>query len=869
MTSLRTAVSIYEELSAQDAAEIGLSIGFASAALGEAYHAVGDLPRALAAFRRAVEEFDVFSDREPFFAEKVNALFRLSVLLKASGDLVGAENTLQEAVDCEERLLTFDEEAYIVPLARLLDYQAAFYVELRKFEDALAPLDRGIGALTRFLDCDVALSSRVRAYILLECVYRRRASVFLWRAEPGSALQNLEKALEYLDLALKKGDFANPEREEFGLPVRQIVQIGGMLCDCGAALNEWGFIEAAQRSLGELYERLTPEDAKELAGMRAQLALQLHIALARQDRDEEALAATNGAIAALSAIEEPETRESLTLAKALFQRATFRSNGDECDDAALADLKRAREIFEDASGDAATGDVDDMFYLDILTRVATAEAAREEFAKAMEAWRAGISRATRLLARGRWRRFDDFARLTRAYFSASGGIDDIGEILRTVRLGLRYLRRLRKFYIATNYESAGLDEAPDADAASEFLRVAQAIEKTIVELRVFRAELLSAHEWEDEWARYLDELPEDVRPRPNAKEPGEAGDLKPRELGKLLGLAQTLFDGLPESVKRMIPEPEKDEEPVVARDLETERAAFAKKMAASPENWTIYNDLSKARRVYERLIQNRRMNLADYFELTRKLREFYFDEDAPSLAILELVEATKTFENEEPWRRAKGENARGAGAANDSQTSEAAIFPGPFSIEDINFFIAIFPFWGLFVAGIERAADEESDAERKFAGLDQTLIDDAYRTALAVLSRAGWRRSAEIDAESEIAPFWNVAREHIATHRGKTLASFIRRLVGTGRVKEARALIREEFDLADREEIKRTTTGEGAFWTDLAEAANATGLGAETETCLGRAKEIMSAPAPENCDADERCERGDVDVLGDGLALAV
>ncbi|MBQ5790063.1 MAG: hypothetical protein IIW01_07215, partial [Thermoguttaceae bacterium] len=98
LSSLQTAREIFEDLVGEGEKDAEPSLAYVAASTGDAYAAIGDLPPAIAAFREALATLEKF-EQEPFLAEKVNVLYRLSAVLRARGDERGAEEALREAVD--------------------------------------------------------------------------------------------------------------------------------------------------------------------------------------------------------------------------------------------------------------------------------------------------------------------------------------------------------------------------------------------------------------------------------------------------------------------------------------------------------------------------------------------------------------------------------------------------------------------------------------------------------------------------------------------------------------------------------------------------------------------------------------------------
>ncbi|MBQ7029184.1 MAG: hypothetical protein IJN32_02970, partial [Thermoguttaceae bacterium] len=135
LSSLRTAREIFEDLVGEGEKDAEPSLAYVAASMGDAYATIGDLPPAVVSFRESLETLEKF-EQEPFLAEKVNVLYRLSAVLRARGDEDGAEAALREAVDVEERLLAIDEEDYFAPYAQLSTAYAELLLSRGAYEDA-------------------------------------------------------------------------------------------------------------------------------------------------------------------------------------------------------------------------------------------------------------------------------------------------------------------------------------------------------------------------------------------------------------------------------------------------------------------------------------------------------------------------------------------------------------------------------------------------------------------------------------------------------------------------------------------------------------------------------------------------------------
>ncbi len=726
VASQQKAVELFDEIVGEGATDAEPSLGYASAALGETYLRVGDAPRSIAAFRRAVETFDKFASQEPFLAEKVNVLFRLSVALRENGDDAGAEAVLHDAVDAEERLLSFDEEDYIAPLAQLLNVQADFYVRRGAFEDAFVALDGAISALKRFLACDVALSSRVRAYLLLETTFRKRATVCLWTERYSAAIRDVEEGLEYLALATKK--------EENLQPFSQLVSFSGLMYDCGAARDDWTFVPEAQELIEELVARLTTDELKTVAPLYGQLLLQRHVALAKEGRIDDALAATNRAIAALETglVDDGELEYRVLLAKALFQRGVFEFEIQENLENSLADLTRAQKLYEEARLDGELDESSAAIYFEALSRKSFIEIKIDDFDAARADLRLGIAETTKLLRKKRWNRLDELENLSRTSVLWAQIARDDEFALRVVRLWTRYWRRFRRFFVESSWNveqkpSGAFDErAPEE--TDEIQKTLMKIEGAIADLRRIRAEILEPLDWKDEFARYFDR---------SDFENSSVGVSSDED-------AVSPFD----SLKNF--------------DLDAERGRFeAEFLANAPKNRALFNDRLFCFRVVKRRVERGNLSLTRIlYRLLDKLTDVYLADDALLLSAAETLATTRLLETAEPWRRAKtdknaSKNKKLANKSNAdspqtaksrqnaseietsaSKNADSPIFAGPFVADDAPFFAEIFPFWEMQTAFLARLTTAKTldDAPR---GFDVDLADATFRTTLEIARRSG------------------------------------------------------------------------------------------------------------------------------------
>ncbi len=511
LSSLRTAREIFEDLVGEGEKDAEPSLAYVAASMGDAYATIGDLPPAIASFRDALETLEKF-EQEPFLAEKVNVLYRLSLALRSRGDEDGAERALREAVDVEERLLAIDEEDYFAPYAQLSTAHAELLLSRGAYEDALAALEQAISTLKIYLTADVALSRRALAYALLDDSLRKRAIARMRAERYRLAACDLEEALEYLTLAMKKG-------ENFD-PTRRVLETCALIFDLGVARDVWAFVPETQELVERFVAALTPAERRRAAPTYAQLLLQRHVALSKTGRFDEARAATDAAVEALETAlnvdsefdDENELR--LILAKARFQRAVYRAELEEKPLDALPDFEAAVAIYEEARRGGELDETSVAFYLEAVCRRATirAQAGAPDASKGV---REAVREAAALLRRGRWRFLDEAANLSRTTFICALAERDELEALRVVRIWLRYFRRLRRRYVESSWAlEFDANETANRQKRRENLEALEKIEAANVDLRRFRVGIVESRDWTPDEARLLSVDVESILGRP-------------------------------------------------------------------------------------------------------------------------------------------------------------------------------------------------------------------------------------------------------------------------------------------------------------------------------------------------------------------
>ena len=500
LSSLRTAREIFEDLVGEGEKDAEPSLAYVAAAMGDAYATIGDLPPAIASFRESLETLERF-EQEPFLAETVNVLYRLSSVLRARGDDDGAEKALREAVDVEERLLAIDEEDYFAPYAQLSTAHAELLLSRGAYEDALAALEQAISTLKIYLTADVALSRRALAYSLLDDSLRKRAIARMRAGRFAQAACDLEEALEYLTLATKKG-------ENFD-PTRRVLETCALIFDLGVARDVWAFVPETQELVERFVAALTPAERRRAAPTYAQLLLQRHVALSKTGRFDKARAATDQAVELLETelngadVADDENELRLILAKARFQRAVYRAELEEKPLEALEDFETTVAIYDEARREEEMDETSVAFYLEAVCRRATIRA-QAGLPDASKGVREAVREAAALLRRGRWRFLDEAANLSRTTFLCALAERDELEALRVARIWLRYFRRLRRRYVESSWTlEFDANETTDGRKSRENLEMLEKIEAASVDLRRLRVGIVESRDWAPDAARLL------------------------------------------------------------------------------------------------------------------------------------------------------------------------------------------------------------------------------------------------------------------------------------------------------------------------------------------------------------------------------
>ncbi|MBR4977283.1 MAG: hypothetical protein IKY61_09515, partial [Thermoguttaceae bacterium] len=491
---------------------------------------------------------------------------------------------------------------------------------------------------------------------------------------------DLEEALEYLTLAMKKG-------ENFD-PTRRVLETCALIFDLGVARNVWTFVPETQEQVERFVAVLTPAERRRAAPTYAQLLLQRHVALSKTGRFDEARAATDQAVELLETElndgdGDDENDLRLILAKARFQRAVYRAELEEKTLEALPDFEATIAIYEEARREGELDETSVAFYLEAVCRRATiqAQAGAPDASKGV---REAVREVAALLRRGRWRFLDDAAILSRTTFLCALAERDELEALRVIRVWLRYFRRLRRRYVELSwaFEFDG-DEAAERKKSRENFEILEKIEAASVDLRRFRVGVVESRDWTPDDARVVSVDVESILGRPKEavgeeKTVGEiAADGQNGEVGELREDApetnvqtefgarrfwRKWFDRLTEKTRpeeeagneekredgadeEMFGDAAVEENERRRERLEAARRAFAKSTADDPKARALFVDLTICVRVVERrLLAGDWGMLAPTSWALDKLTDLYFEKGAVLLATEETIAASRRWE---------------------------------------------------------------------------------------------------------------------------------------------------------------------------------------------------------------------------------
>lgn len=530
LSSLFESRKLFYELVESGLDEARPSIGFVCALIGEAYRSIGDYSRAAEYYRESLETFELFSDKEAFLAEKVNVSYRLSVVLRKLERDAEADSVLEEAIEGEERLLSYDEESYFAPLTTLLEAQADVCAQRGESQEALASLDRAIETLERFLSYDSLAPRRVLAYAHLENALRRRAVVYLGLRRFAMAARDLDKAAEYLALAAKKSESFDPlvQTTIVSCLIFDMCVLEGLSED-GAKLDS---------ELKDLIKRLSSDERKHVVPIYAQLLLQRRNALLSAGKKMGASVANDEAIQLLEeACQDDDVKfeTQVDLAKALIQRGITRANNLPAFMrkenkkgfviVSAKDVQRAKAILEGGAAGGLLDASDKKVYIDLLLKKAAAEDKAGSRDLAADELRTAIRMLVSCLRAKQWSFIEFLALASQISLNYLQSARGVSEALHAVRVWLRFVERVRREYVEF-YWTPG-----QQGNASKNERYMQFIDVFTINIKSCRLELLSTVPWEPEFAQYCDLSPVGRKPIDAAAQDSVRQDLLSADSG--------------------------------------------------------------------------------------------------------------------------------------------------------------------------------------------------------------------------------------------------------------------------------------------------------------------------------------------------
>lgn len=493
LTSFERAKELFDDLIASGVEAVEPSVGFVCASLGEAYMAIGDAKMAVDSYREALRLFEKFADQELFLAEKVNVTNRLSAALRNLGEVEEADKALEEAIQAEERLLSYDEESYFAPLSHLLEVQADVLAQRGELANALVPLDRAVETLEKFLAYDSIMARRVVAYAHLENALRRRATIYLFQQRLLLAVRDIERAVDVLVLASKKDD-------AFDM-LTQVIVDSCLVLDLCLWFNLTESVVEMRKLIRDLVDRLTVDERKRIAPIYAQLLLQRRLVYLKIGKKREAFAITNEAIKLLDSVykEDDSLENQIILAKALVMRGFFHDREKNKAFVSTADLRRVKKLLIESYLADGLDDTMKTFLVDSIAKKAQAELSTGavDVAKDDLRWCARITVAE--LRKKRWHFLDYLAVISRVSTDVAGKIDGAYTGLRVVHLWLSFANYLRRLFIESDWSTN--EQGEESSQSKLFL---QSIEAFIVDARRMRADLLEKSVWEPRFERYCD-----------------------------------------------------------------------------------------------------------------------------------------------------------------------------------------------------------------------------------------------------------------------------------------------------------------------------------------------------------------------------
>ena len=470
------------------------SIGFVSVAMGDAYMAIGDANSAVEEFMFALETFDSFSGREGFLAENVNVSFRLSRAYRSLGDVEKADAALEMAIQSEERLLSFDETSYINPLVELLEEQADKFFTRGKHEEAVASLDRAVSSLERFLTYDVVMPRRVLAHAHLANALQRRATIHFLRNKRLLAVNDLERAVESLTSAVKKGETFDP--------FAQALILVNSIYDMCASYSLWDEAVKARKEAKRLYEGLPPDKKKRVDDLYARMLVYRAGAMLRHKNRAEARVAAEEAVSILEPLcedKDADPEKCAMLARAYGICARLESKKRPGRENSMRLFRRAKELELFVLSGPDLNDQYKNAFVDDLTTKAKREAKDGELSVALDDVRTAAKIAVSELNAGNWTFLSEFVESVSAAVKIAVAHRGPKEGLRIIRAAVRYAERVRKSYVDKDW-------APDEgdDISPRNIAFMRNIELLTVDLRFTRFKLLSSTDWQPEFAQYCD-----------------------------------------------------------------------------------------------------------------------------------------------------------------------------------------------------------------------------------------------------------------------------------------------------------------------------------------------------------------------------
>ena len=456
--------------------------------LAEAYRRIGDSQQELKAFREVVNYWKDRGDRDVYLSEFATSAFHLAMTLQKVSPKESMEY-LEEAINAQERLYSFDESQHAVELVFYMNIRADLLFQRHKVE-ALALLDRSISILAQFLEQEPNAKKRNVAFRLATDSYLRRASARHLLNHPiRSVVEDARNAIHSLSLGLKFDPNFNLRKPIF-------IILFFLIKTLFAGKNESSEIFELIKYAELLYEQLSDSDKLYVRDRLTFIYLQAHNYFAFHEDDKTAFEMANRAVALIQSDDSDDLsvddREALV--QALRQRAlylyTVRRDSARALDDCVAMMKILESLRRDDALDGTTANV----YVETLCRAAICSVIKEDLDEA----RSYIARAFRLTLRQTHYPDWDCQSLTQAvlcafYFSRNEG--DKTTALRLIRLALKIVKQMQ-IKILESDSDLGDDQEEELlnDSQREKINL---LERTAIDFRLARIELLSEEETED------------------------------------------------------------------------------------------------------------------------------------------------------------------------------------------------------------------------------------------------------------------------------------------------------------------------------------------------------------------------------------